>query len=203
MTNETINKNNFKKDIIIAGVGGQGIVSIASAIGYATLESKLFFKQSEVHGMSQRGGEVQSHFRIANYPIQSDLIPIGNADLIISVEPLEALRYVNYLAPDGWIITNSVPYNNITNYPDLVQVHNEIKSFKNSILFDADSEARKIGSVKAANMVLLGAASEFLGIQFEMFENAIKTLFGRKGDKIIDMNLKALARGKEIFHFNM
>lgn len=195
MTNEDLV---FKRDIIIAGVGGQGIVSIASVIGYATLEAKLFFKQSEVHGMSQRGGEVQSNFRIANYPVYSDLIPMGEADIIISVEPLEALRYVNYLSPSGWIITNSVPYENIDNYPNLELVHNQIKQYKNSFLFDADAEARKIGSVKAANMVLLGAASPFLGIKFEMLENAIRTLFSRKGDKIVEMNLNALARGKEL-----
>jgi indolepyruvate ferredoxin oxidoreductase beta subunit len=192
------NENYFKKDIIIAGVGGQGIVSIASAIGYATLEAKLFFKQSEVHGMSQRGGEVQSNFRIANFPIYSDLIPIGEADIIISVEPLEALRYVNYLSSTGWIITNSVPYENIDNYPNIELVHNQILQYPNSFLFDADSEARKIGSVKVANMVLLGAASPLLGIKFEMLENAIKTLFSRKGEKIVEMNLKALLRGKEL-----
>lgn len=190
----------FKKDIIIAGVGGQGIVSIASVIGYATLEARLFFKQSEVHGMSQRGGDVQSHFRIANYPIHSDTIPLGKADLIISVEPLEALRYVNYLSADGWIITNSIPFENIPNYPDLKLVHNTINEFPKSIIFNADEEARKIGTAKAANMVLLGAASSFLGLEFSTLENGIKKLFGRKGDKVVDINLRALARGIELYN---
>jgi indolepyruvate ferredoxin oxidoreductase beta subunit len=190
----------FKRDIIIAGVGGQGIVSIASVIGYATLEARLFFKQSEVHGMSQRGGDVQSHFRIANYPIHSDTIPLGKADLIISVEPLEALRYVNYLSADGWIITNSIPFENIPNYPDLKLVHNTINEFPKSIIFNADEEARKIGTAKAANMVLLGAASSFLGLEFSTLENGIKKLFGRKGDKVVDINLRALARGIELYN---
>ncbi|OGU61401.1 MAG: indolepyruvate oxidoreductase [Ignavibacteria bacterium GWF2_33_9] len=199
MNNENLNSEKFKKDIIIAGVGGQGIVSIASVIGYATLEAKLFFKQSEVHGMSQRGGDVQSHFRIANAPIHSDTIPMGNADLIISVEPMEALRYVNFLNSDGWIITNQNPYNNIPNYPDLNIVYDTINQFPHSIMFDAEAEARKIGTAKAANIVLLGAASSFLGMDYTMLETGIRKLFGRKGDKIVDINIRALARGAEIF----
>lgn len=199
MNDENIKSEHFKKDIIISGVGGQGIVSIASVIGLATLEAKLFFKQSEVHGMSQRGGDVQSHFRIANYPIHSDTIPLGNADLIISVEPLEALRYVNYLTKDGWIISNKNPYNNIPNYPDLDLIHKTITDFPNSILIDAEEEARKIGTAKAANILLLGASSSFLGLEYSMLENGIRKLFGRKGDKIVDINIRALARGAEIF----
>lgn len=198
--NNDVNKSEvFKRDIIIAGVGGQGIVSIASVIGYATLEAHLFFKQSEVHGMSQRGGDVQSHFRISNHPVHSDTVPLGKADLIISVEPMEALRYVNYLSPDGWIIANSTPYENIPNYPELGLVHSTIENIPNSMLFNADEEARKIGTVKAANMVLLGAASAFLGLEYSTLENGIKKLFGRKGEKVVDINLRALARGKELY----
>ncbi len=189
----------FKRDIIISGVGGQGIVSIASAIGYATLEARLFFKQSEVHGMSQRGGEVQSHFRISNEPIYSDLIPMGSADIIISIEPMEALRYVNFLSMDGIIISNKNPYKNITNYPELDKIWDSIMAIPNSIIIDADEEARKIGSSKAANMILLGAAAGKIGIEFSMLENAIKTLFGRKGDRVVEINIAALNRGREIF----
>lgn len=189
----------FKRDIIISGVGGQGIVSIASVIGYATLEAKLFFKQSEVHGMSQRGGEVQSHFRISNEPINSDLIPMGAAEIIISVEPMEALRYINYLSMDGIIISNKNPYTNITNYPDLEKIWGAIIAIPNSIIIDADDEARKLGSSKAANMILLGAAANIIGIEFSMLENAIRTLFRRKGDKIVEINIAALRRGQEIF----
>ena len=189
----------FKRDIIISGVGGQGIVSIASVIGYATLEAKLFFKQSEVHGMSQRGGEVQSHFRISNEPIYSDLIPMGSADLILSVEPMEALRYINYLSMDGIIISNKNPYTNIPNYPDLNKIWEAIASVPNSIIIDADEEARKLGSSKAANMILLGAAAERIGIEFSMLENAIRTLFSKKGERIVEINIAALRRGREIF----
>jgi indolepyruvate ferredoxin oxidoreductase beta subunit len=142
---------------------------------------------------------VQSHFRIANFPVHSDTVPLGQADLIISVEPLEALRYVNYLSPEGWIIANTTPFENVHNYPDLGLVHSTIENFTNSMLFNADEEARKIGTVKAANMVLLGAASAFLGLEYSTLENGIKKLFGRKGEKVVDMNLRALARGKELY----
>lgn len=190
----------FKRDIIISGVGGQGIVSIASAIGYATLEAKLFFKQSEVHGMSQRGGEVQSHFRISNEPIMSDLIPYGSADLIISVEPMEALRYVKYLSNEGIIISNKNPYTNIPNYPDSNKIWEAIMQIPGSLIIDADEEARKLGSSRAANMILLGAAADKIGIDFPLLENAVRTLFARKGEKIVEINIKALNRGREIFH---
>lgn len=187
----------MKKDIIIAGVGGQGIISIAATIGYAAVEAGLFLKQSEVHGMSQRGGDVYSHFRLSDREIASDLIPFGQADIIISVEPMESLRYLPYLSQEGWIVTNTNPYINISNYPDILVIMNEIQRLPYNVAIDADNIAKNIGSQKSANMVVLGAASPFLDIDYTMFENAIKTLFGRKGDDIIEMNLKALKAGRD------
>lgn len=188
----------MKKDIIIAGVGGQGIVSIAAAIGYAVVEQGLFFKQSEVHGMSQRGGDVSSHFRLSDSEVASDLIPYGKADMIISIEPMESLRYLPYLSSQGWLITNTNPYNNIVNYPDLEELHKEIKTYPRNIAIDADAIARKLGSPKSANMIVLGAASKFLGLDYDKLENAIKNLFGRKGDAVVNANLAALKAGREI-----
>ena len=170
----------MKKDIILAGVGGQGILSIATIIGEASLNEGLFIKQAEVHGMSQRGGDVQSNLRISTEEIASDLIPKGCADIIISLEPMEALRYLPYLSKDGWIVSNSVPFINIPNYPDQNSLNEELQSMKNVILVDVDKIAAEIGNPKGANIVLLGACSHLLGLPAEKFEDGIRRIFARK-----------------------
>jgi len=187
----------MKIDIILAGVGGQGILSIAATIGYAAIESSLYLKQSEVHGMSQRGGDVQSHLRISDKEIHSDLIPQGSANMIISVEPMESLRYLPWLSSTGWLITNSKPHINIPDYPNIDLVIKEIESFPNHITLNADEIARKLGSARSANIVILGAASPFIEIPYEKLENGIKGIFGRKGDKIVNQNLEAMKAGRE------
>ena len=185
----------MKRDIILAGVGGQGILSIAAAIGMAALDSGLSLKQAEVHGMSQRGGDVSSNLRIADHEIASDLIPFGQADLIISVEPMESLRYLPMLAPDGWVITNTKPFINISNYPSIEVLMAEISSLDRHIALDADEIAKNMGSARSANMVILGAATPFLGISPDVIRKAISKIFGRKGDEIVNMNIKAFEAG--------
>lgn len=192
----------MKKDIILAGVGGQGILSIAAIIGTAAIESALHLKQAEVHGMSQRGGDVQSHLRISDKPIHSDLIPNGGADLIISVEPMESLRYLPYLSKNGWLITNTNAFFNIPNYPDYEELMKTIKTLNNHISLDADKIAKDIGSPRSMNMVVLGAASNFLDLPYEKLEEGIKIIFGRKGEKIVEANLKAMKTGREIAEQN-
>ncbi len=187
----------MKKDIILAGVGGQGILSIAAIIGYTALEQGMFLKQSEVHGMSQRGGDVMSNLRISHDEISSDLIPFGKADLIIAVEPLESLRYLPYLSKEGWLISSSTPFNNISNYPDIEEVLDAVRAIPHHLLLDADTMAKEAGSVKAANIVILGASAPFLGMDFELLENAIRIIFGKKGERVVDLNLLALKAGKE------
>ena len=187
----------MKNDIILSGVGGQGILSIASTIGLAAVANDLFLKQSEVHGMSQRGGDVQSHLRLSDKPVSSDLIPYGKADLIISVEPMESLRYLPWFSTNGWLVTNSNPFINIPDYPPLDEILKEIKKIKNHIIIDADGIAKQSGSARSGNMVILGAASPFIEMPFESLENAVIKLFGRKGDQIIEANLKALKAGRE------
>ena len=186
----------MKNDIIIAGVGGQGILSIAAVIGYAAIENNLYLKQSEVHGMSQRGGDVQSHFRLSDKPVASDLIPHGKADLIISMEPMEALRYLPWLSSRGWLVTNSEPFVNIPDYPAAEDLLDEIRKIKNNIIIDADRVAKEVGSVKAGNVVLLGAASPYISMPFESLVNGVRKLFGRKGEEIVEINLKALKAGR-------
>jgi len=187
----------MKRDIILAGVGGQGIISIASVIGFTALQQGLYMKQSEVHGMSQRGGNVQSNLRISDKEIASDLIPIGKADLIISVEPLESLRYLPGLSKDGWVITSTTPYMNIPDYPSITAILKEIESLPRHIALDADTIAKNAGSVKAANIVILGAASPFLEMAFEKIQDAIRIIFRKKGEEITAINLKALLAGRE------
>lgn len=187
----------MKTDIILAGVGGQGILSIAAAIGTAAVQSNLYLKQSEVHGMSQRGGDVQSHLRLSDKEIASDLIPIGKADIIISVEPMESLRYLPYLSKTGWVVTNTTPFINIPNYPEKDTLMATLNAQKNVIAIDADTIAKEAGSARSSNMVMLGAASAYLNMPFEVIEDAIRTLFGKKGDEIVDANLKALRAGRD------
>lgn len=192
----------MKTDIILAGVGGQGILSIAAVIGHAAVSKNLFLKQSEVHGMSQRGGDVQSHLRISDKEIASDLIPLGIADLILSVEPMEALRYLPYLSEKGTVVTNLTPFNNINDYPNVDDLNKRIKELPRAIALDADAIAKEAGSARASNIVMLGAASPFINISFESLEDGIRQLFGRKGAEIVETNLKALRAGRAFTEAN-
>ena len=187
----------MKTNIILAGVGGQGILTIAAVLDTAALSNNLNIKQSEVHGMSQRGGAVQSHVRISDKEIYSDLIPKGKVDMIISVEPMESLRYLPFLKKNGYLITDSNPFNNIVNYPELEDIYKEIKSHPNCILIDAKKIAKDLGNSKATNIVLLGAASSLLPLSDDSLQKAIKTLFERKGERIVNKNIEAYIKGKE------
>lgn len=187
----------MKTDIILAGVGGQGILSIATIIGSAALADGLHLKQAEVHGMSQRGGDVQSNLRISSSPIASDLIPLAGADVIISLEPMEALRYVPYLSEEGWIVTNTTPFVNIPDYPEMTEIDAELMNNPNVVAFDMDAVAKEVATPRASNMVLLGAATPFIGIEPEKIEAGIKAIFGKKGEAIVESNLKAFRAGLE------
>jgi len=186
----------MKKDIILGGVGGQGILTIATTIGTAALLEGLYLKQSEVHGMSQRGGDVQAHLRLSSNPIASDLIAAGKADMVISVEPMESLRYVNMLNKDsGWLITSMNPFKNIPDYPAIEDLLKEIWKLPRYITIDAEKTAKDAGSIRAANIVILGASAPFIGLKYESLEQAIRNIFAKKGKDIINLNLKALKMG--------
>ena len=186
----------MKTDIILCGVGGQGILSIATIIGEAAMKENLYIKQAEVHGMSQRGGDVQSNLRISSEPISSDLIAKGGADVIISMEPMEALRYLPYLNKEGWIITSSTPFVNIPNYPEMEKLMADYAKLKNVVMIDIEKMAKENGVLRSANVILLGAAQKALNIEYDKLENAIRRVFGRKGEAIVEANIKALAIGK-------
>ncbi len=189
----------MKIDIILCGVGGMGALSSAAIISKAALEMGMYMKQAETHGMSQRGGDVQSHLRLSDEPIASDLIPEGECDIILSVEPMEALRYLPFLNREtGWVITNQNPFINIPNYPDQEEVLAEVRKVKNHILFDADKIAKEVNNPKGTNMVVLGAASKYLRIDIEKLESAVRGIFGRKGEAVVDANIAALRAGREV-----
>jgi indolepyruvate ferredoxin oxidoreductase beta subunit len=188
----------MKIDIILAGVGGQGILSIAATIGLAAVEAGLYLKQTEVHGMSQRGGDVQSNLRLSDKEIHSDLIPYGEADMIIAVEPMESLRHLPMLSKKGWIITNTTAFVNIPNYPDKEALMDEIGKIPNHIALDADTIAKDVGASKSANMVVLGAASPFINIDYSLLENGIRRLFISKGEDVVNFNLAAMKAGRNI-----
>ena len=187
----------MKTDIILCGVGGQGILSIATIIGEAAMNENLYIKQAEVHGMSQRGGDVQSNLRISFSPIASDLIALGSANVIISMEPMEALRYLPWLSKDGWIITSSTPFKNIPNYPDMDVINADLKKLPHVISIDIEQMAKDNGIARSANVTLLGAAQKAIGIEYDKLEDAIRRVFARKGDAVVDANIKALALGRE------
>ena len=186
----------MKQDIILAGVGGQGILSIATVLGEAALTGGLHIKQAEVHGMSQRGGDVQSNLRISSEPIHSDLIPFGQVDMIMSLEPMEALRYVQELSEDGWIVTSSIPFVNINNYPDKEEIYKHLNSLPHVVMLDVEELAKEAGApAQASNIVLLGAAIPMLGFSFGTVRDAVAKVFARKGEEVVAKNIAALEAG--------
>lgn len=183
-------------DLVLAGVGGQGVLSIAWVLDQAAHAAGLQLKQSEVHGMAQRGGAVSAFVRLADRPVASDLIAAGSASLIVSVEPLEALRYTGLLRPDGAVVTDVTPLVNIDNYPDPGALHDVLFAVPNLVAVDATRLAQAAGTVKAQNTVVLGAASPLLPLAAEDIETQLRALFAAKGDRIVQANLRAFRSGR-------
>jgi indolepyruvate ferredoxin oxidoreductase beta subunit len=185
----------MKYDVILAGVGGQGVLSVAAIIAMGAMKEGFQVKQSEVHGMAQRGGAVQAHLRIADKTIPSDLIGFGKADMILSMEPLESLRYLKYLKPEGVFITSKNPFENIPNYPDSEGVYASIRSLPNHHLVDAAELAKEAGSPRATNMVMVGAAAAHLPVSRDVLVASIEELFSSKGENVVGINKKAFGLG--------
>lgn len=185
----------MEMNIILAGVGGQGVLSIAFVLDSVALKNDFFFKQAEVHGMAQRGGAVESHLRFSSSPIWSDIIPSGEVDMILSVEPLEVLRYIHQLKPTGSVISSINPYVNIE-YPDLEGILDKISTLPCQILVDTKRLAKLAGSMKSENIVILGAASSLLPFKQEDMLEVITSMFIKKGQQLVDTNHKAFNLGK-------
>lgn len=188
----------MKYDIILSGVGGQGVLSLAAVIATAAAKAGFKVRQSEVHGMAQRGGAVMAHMRISDGEIFSDLIGKGTADMILSMEPLESLRYLSWLSPEGVVITSTNPMINIPNYPEDSEVREALNNLKNKRLVDDKTIAKEAGSVRAGNMVIVGAAAAHLPLSMDHLKAAVDTLFSRKGDEVVQVNYKALDLGTQI-----
>lgn len=182
-------------DILLAGVGGQGVLSLAAIIAESAMAEGLFVKQSEVHGMSQRGGGVQAHLRLSDTAIASDLIPSGKADMILSMEPLESLRYLSWLKADGVVVSAAEPFINIGNYPEVESVYTMIKSLPKAHLVHTAELAKEAGNIKAENMVLIGTALAYLPLKKATVEQSVHNRFIVKDPKLVDINMKALALG--------
>lgn len=185
------------RNVILAGVGGQGLLSIAAVLGEAARHEGLFLKQSEVHGMAQRGGVVQSHVRFGDRPIHSDLIREGTAGLVLSLEPMETLRYLPFLSPAGVLVTASAPTRNIPDYPDVATILAEIETVPGARVIDAAGLAKEAGSARATNMVILGAGAPFLGMPEAALAVGIEAVFARKGTSVVETNLRAFHLGLE------
>jgi indolepyruvate ferredoxin oxidoreductase, beta subunit len=184
-------------DIVLAGVGGQGVLSIAAIIAGAAMDSGYQVRQSEVHGMAQRGGAVSAHLRISDAHIACDLIPSGGADMILSMEPVESLRYLPFLKPTGVIVTASDAFVNIPDYPELAPLLKAIKSQSGSRVVPASELAKKAGALRAVNMVMVGAASSFIPVASDKMEARITKLFAAKEASLVETNLKAFASGRD------
>ena len=190
----------MKYDIILAGVGGQGVLSLAAIIAESAMKDGFQVRQSEVHGMSQRGGDVQAHLRISDKPIYSDLIPTGGADMILSMEPLESLRYLTWLKKDGVIITAAGSFVNIPNYPEIQNVYDTLKVLPHTHIVKTAELAKKAGNSRVENMVLIGTALEYLPLKLETVEKTVHDRFASKDMALVDINIKALELGRDSEH---
>mgnify|MGYP001059011209 CR=1 FL=1 len=185
----------MNRNVILAGVGGQGLLALAAVIGEAARALDLDVKQAEVHGMAQRGGVVQSHLRYADRPLHSNLVRAGTADLILALEPMEALRYLPYLSPTGAVVSSTAPLANVPDYPEAADVLAELEKLPACRLVDAEGLAQQAGALQAANMAMLGAGSPFLDLPEETLIGAVRSFFAGKGDAVVETNVRAFRLG--------
>lgn len=185
----------MKADVVLCGVGGQGVLTVAGLLAEAARRRGLHVRQGEIHGMSQRGGAVEATLRMSDAPIAGPQIGRGRVDLLIATEPLEALRNVDRLAPSGVAVAATDPVDDIDGYPDLDELLDRLRALPRAVLVPAGALARKAGAVKAANVVVVGAALPFLPLDAEGVESVIRDAFAARGERLVEANLAALAAG--------
>ena len=193
-------ENEKVTNIFLSGVGGQGTILASNILGEVFLKAGYDVKKSEVHGMAQRGGDVTTHFRFGK-KVYSPLIKYGDVDFLISFELLEAARYINWVKPEGKVIINKQEILPPTVSLGQMAYPNDIektfkKYFKNHVwIVNGQEIARKLGNIQAANVVLVGAFSNFFPeIKEEQWTNAIKELLAAK---LHELNLRAFHEGRK------
>lgn len=189
--------NDDVKSILLAGVGGQGILRASDILCLAFMASGLDVKKSEVHGMAQRGGCVTSHVRYGR-KVYSPIAKKGDVDILVSFEKLEALRYLDYLKPQATIIINEEeiypPSVNLgdAQYPE--NIYDRVSRYFETVkMINALDLARKAGNIRAVNTVLLGVLSTFLDLKSDLWEEVLQKAFPSKS---LEANLKAFNLGK-------
>ncbi|MDK2892107.1 indolepyruvate oxidoreductase subunit beta [Methanohalophilus sp.] len=185
-------------DLVITGVGGQGAVLVSDIIGKSAVKEGISVMAAETHGMAQRGGSVINHVRLGCK--LGSLIPCGSAHGILSLEPAETLRYITDVAEGAVVVMNTSPIYPVTvasglcEYPDVNLIIAELKKKYKVIAFDGEALALQAGTVKALNVVMLGAISRYLPLSEEVIVECIKTMVP---SKTIDVNLEAFRLGRE------
>jgi len=183
-------------DIVFAGVGGQGVLSLATILAESAQADGLRSKQSEIHGMSQRGGAVSVCLRLSTHPIHSPRVSRGMADLVVSLEPLETFRYLGLLKREGRIVSSENPIRNIADYPALDSVLRTLRALPNAHVLDLEALARHAGNSRTTNVVMVGALSHLLPISPATLEAGIRRRFEAKGARVVTQNLTAFRLGR-------
>ena len=189
--------NNLATSVVLAGVGGQGILLASEIVARAAMIAGFDVKTNEVHGMAQRGGSVIAQIRYGR-EVHSPLVPVGAARVLGSFEVVEALRHAHYLAPDGLAVVSTqeiVPVtvsSGATRYPDAARERLRAV-FARLITLDAQALALDAGDARAANVVILGALSTGLDLSAEAWHEAIK---GCVKPRFVDMNMQAFEKGR-------
>jgi indolepyruvate ferredoxin oxidoreductase beta subunit len=186
------------RGVVVAGVGGQGVISVAQLILLSAWRSGFQALQSEIHGMSQRGGAVNSHVVFGRQPVSSPMVMDGSGSLLIAMEPLEALRHLSLLRPDAALVVSANPVRNIDDYPDEEKVRGELEKVTGVTAIDTAAHAARLRHRQAPGMILLGAASRHLPFGPETWNEVIAEYFDQKGGAVVDKNREAFALGASL-----
>lgn len=202
MNNTLVLDSNINSmNILLAGVGGQGTILASNLLADLGLKLGLDVKKAEVHGMSQRGGSVTSHLRYGKQ-VFSPLITRGEADILLAFEEAEAVRFVDFLRPDGLLVINRTQIYPVTvssgnaKYPSVEEIDQTLKKYTQQVYYvDGESIAQEIGNSKAANVVLLGALCTLLKGDPQVWKELIKS---RVPARLVDINFKAFEAGERV-----